>query len=261
MIKLLDTKKYYLDGDQTKIDLKKFSDTIFGDNPFGSIVRDFILESDKICKCFEGFELPTCFVDHWPIPLSGTNINSATCAISYSCSFVDLLAVNEASVLEACLPIETYRGSTSSCESVITSCSNKNSIVFNGMENFPLPGAFRRIYHTLRKTDLIDKIDHYYTKCVDNESNWIKHVNFEATPQANNNNEDDDKVDRGFLAFTARIVSQMFTFLLGMITAGLILIYRQHSKKFDVLEARMVTEDEEDSEEFDPVEERIPQFA
>lgn len=260
MIKLLDTTKYNQDVDQTLMDLKKFSYTIFGDNPFGSTVREFIQESDKICKCFEVLELPTCFVDHWPIPLSGTSINSAACAISYGCSFVDLLAVNEASVLEACLPIDTYRGSSSSCESVITSCSNKNSIIFNGLVNIPLPGAFRRIYHSLRKNDLVDKIDHYYTKCVDNESSWTKHLDFEAAPQANNN-EEDNEVDRSFLAFTAKFVMQMLTFILGMVTAGLIFMYRQYYKKFDVLEVRVATEDDDDTEEFDPVEGKIPIFA
>jgi len=169
------------DGTSQK-DMQKCTDTIFGDNPFGAIVHDIILNSDKICSCYQHLSdspLPECQTDHWPIPISGTDLNSVACTISYGCQFVDNLCDSELVRLESCLPPLDEEGY--SCDDVVDDCYEHESMLFLGDSaeplNILLPGACRRVGRESNKGSVLRRYGRFSKKCMkDLTEVWEKKV-------------------------------------------------------------------------------------
>ena len=151
-----------VDGFASPQDTKQCIDAFLGENPFASVLHNIILDSDKVCFCYNELNespLPECTLDVWPIPISGNVISSLSCIISFGCQFSDFLCNIDWENLNTCLPDKNEEGYT--CEGVIDKCTEQGSILFpHPYIQIPLPGACRRVYSTQGSNGVIERYDY-----------------------------------------------------------------------------------------------------
>ena len=165
-------------------DFKRCKESILGENPFGSVIHDIILNSDQVCSCYSNLHdspLPECTLEQWPIPISGKAVNSFACIVSFGCKYADLLCEMESFKLQSCLP-DVNEDFT--CDDTTKKCFSEDSMLFpDPMLTIPLPGACRSLYSSTGNTELVNRYDNFSGKCLRKTMDvWNRHVDFKSGP-------------------------------------------------------------------------------
>lgn len=165
-------------------DVKQCKESFLGENPFGSVIHDIILNSDQVCSCYSHLyesPLPECTLDQWPIPISGKAVNSFACIVSFGCKYADSLCELESWTLDSCLPDDNE---DFTCDDTTEKCISYESMLFpHPMLTIPLPGACRRVFSSTGNNELVDRYDKFSGKCLKDTMNvWNKHVDFKSGP-------------------------------------------------------------------------------
>jgi len=141
------------------------TDGFFGDNPFAVVLRDIFVHSDAICSCMghlDGLEIPKCYLDEWPMLISGTSINTSSCPLAQLCPYVDESCEDELIKLETCFD------SRDSCEDVALKCADMTMFLpeVGQYQITPMTDACRRVYNENNPNgSLMKDFDNHYEKC------------------------------------------------------------------------------------------------
>eukprot|EP00554_Chaetoceros_debilis_P010510 CAMPEP_0194109464 /NCGR_PEP_ID=MMETSP0150-20130528/8944_1 /TAXON_ID=122233 /ORGANISM="Chaetoceros debilis, Strain MM31A-1" /LENGTH=437 /DNA_ID=CAMNT_0038798421 /DNA_START=82 /DNA_END=1395 /DNA_ORIENTATION=- len=141
------------------------TDGFFGDNPFAVVLRDMFVHSDAICSCMDhldSLEMPKCYLDEWPMLISGTTIKTSSCLLAQLCPYIDESCEDELKKLETCFD------SRDSCEETALNCDDMTMFLpeVGQYQIMPMTDACRRVYNTNNPNgSLMKDFDKHYEKC------------------------------------------------------------------------------------------------
>lgn len=80
-------------------------ESFMGRNPFGDLVRSYLLFPDKLLPCFSSLSkaIPECTLEEWPIPLIGKLMKKVFCILGGTVDLVDEMAAAQVELLSSCL--------------------------------------------------------------------------------------------------------------------------------------------------------------
>lgn len=176
-----------------------------GANPFGDLVRNMYLYPDKVFPCFLSLSqsLPECTLETWPIPLVGSWLAQAACAIGSSKALLDDVCEADLKALQQCIKDEY---STSDCYGIIVGCADE-SFSMNlpiPLVGGPLPDACTRVAKSRGLTDALDRYSKFQAQCVEVWTGWSTENSVDEPDQDTASVPQRDKKDKPMVGASSK---------------------------------------------------------